>query len=356
MLARLMIATTSSLTLLYTKSTQYAFFSAILSIMVTSPATWLVGSYSEPFYAFFALRGLIYCAKRQWLLASMSFALASLFRSNAILLAGFLIWGLVVKPYITAEQVQCYGFVAHLFICLTLSLYQKKIPIRSSLYACALVAICAAPFATHQYNGYRAFCLSNNAEPVREWCSKRIPLIYPFVQAHYWNSGFLRYWTVSQIPNFLLAAPPLGVLVYSATTHLRIAAPRIWTQMRHGVASKTNSKRASAATVPLHPSEKPIHASPRSSLSPSIPPLSYTPDDDLEMLPHALHALALSLILIFASHTQIALRVAPTLPFMHWSVAQLFVKHPKAARVYMAWNVVWWGVSCVLWGAFLPPA
>lgn len=345
-----MTAITSRLTLIHTKSPQYAFLSAVLSISATSPATWLVGSFSEPFYAFFALRGLIYCANRQWFLASMAFALAGLFRSNAILLAGFVIWGLAVKPYITAQQVQCYVLMRSQR--LTLWLFKNKIPLRSSLYACVLVGICTAPFAIHQYNGYRAFCLPDDDVPVREWCSHRIPLIYSFVQARYWDVGFLKYWTVSQIPNLFLAAPPLIVVVYSAFAHLRITTPRIWAEMGRSAASEAISKQASAATAFPPPSENPVSQRP----SRSVPTPSYTPEDDLEILPHALHALALSFVLIFASHTQIALRVLPTLPYMHWSVAQLFVRHPKAARVYVAWNVVWWTVSCVLWGAFLPPA
>jgi phosphatidylinositol glycan class V len=76
----------------------------------------------------------------------------------------------------------------------------------------------------------------------------------------------------------------------------------------------------------------------------------------IEMLPHAVHALVIALILIFASHTQIALRVVPTVPFMHWSVAGLFIRKPGPAKAWMCWCIIWWAVSCVLWGAFLPPA
>ncbi|KAG2441008.1 hypothetical protein HXX76_003861 [Chlamydomonas incerta] len=43
----------------------------------------------------------------------------------------------------------------------------------------------------------------------RPWCSSRLPYVYGFVQSLYWNVGFLRYWTLQQAPNFLLAMPVL---------------------------------------------------------------------------------------------------------------------------------------------------
>eukprot|EP00198_Chlamydomonas_reinhardtii_P011508 XP_001700845.1 predicted protein [Chlamydomonas reinhardtii] len=54
----------------------------------------------------------------------------------------------------------------------------------------------------------------------RPWCSSRVPYVYGFVQLLYWNVGFLRYWTLQQAPNFLLAMPVLllsaaGLFEYS---------------------------------------------------------------------------------------------------------------------------------------------
>lgn len=204
-----------------------------------------------------------------------------------------------------------------------------------------LVAISVSPFLLHQYHAYRAFCRNptthvSTAKP--EWCDRTIPFIYSYVQAKYWDVGFLRYWTVAQIPNFLLAAPLLILLAYASTSHI-ISDGRIIFDAQVSVRQISSS------------SPKPI-----TKASSNPPPSNPSPLRTLQTLPYALHTLALTLILLFASHTQIVLRLASSLPLTHWAVAELFVERPKVARIWITWNVVWWGVSCVLWAVFLPPA
>lgn len=174
------------------------------------------------------------------------------------------------------------------------------------------------PFIFHQWKGFHAFC---NPSPLRPWCSNRLSLIYSFVQSYYWDVGFLRYWTLQQLPNFLLAAPVLALLTWGSLSFLfKVGFPSL-------ISSKPLSSRN--ASHPL--------------LSPSF-------------LPHAIHALILTLTLLFAAHTQIILRFASSMPFTYWSAARLFFEHPKYAKAWVVWSVAWGAVSVVLWVAFLPPA
>ncbi|KAJ7251752.1 GPI mannosyltransferase 2 [Mycena haematopus] len=141
---------------------------------------------------------------------------------------------------------------------------------------------------------------------------RRVPLIYSYVQARYWNSGFLRYWTLQQFPNFVIAAPPLLAISTFSVHHLR-----------HWLRSPADPGRA--------------------FLSASI-------------APHAIHALFMSATLLFASHTQIVLRLAASMPITYWAAAWLLLEHPGWGRAWVTWSLLWGALSILLWGAFLPPA
>lgn len=56
---------------------------------------------------------------------------------------------------------------------------------------------------------YIKFC------PGREWCNNTFPSLFQFAQHHYWNVGFLKYWTPNNIPNFILVLPVLIFNIYS---------------------------------------------------------------------------------------------------------------------------------------------
>ncbi|KJE96876.1 hypothetical protein CAOG_007129 [Capsaspora owczarzaki ATCC 30864] len=75
------------------------------------------------------------------------------------------------------------------------------------LLACFYVTFAVGPFLWWQYRSYHEFCTS--PEATRPWCSQSLPFIYSFVQEHYWNNGFLRYYELKQVPNFVLALPIL---------------------------------------------------------------------------------------------------------------------------------------------------
>ncbi|KDQ15752.1 glycosyltransferase family 76 protein [Botryobasidium botryosum FD-172 SS1] len=287
-----------ALTYHHTNSLELSFLTALLSLLPSSPATAHAGAYAEPFFTFLSYRGMLLCTRKKWLLASAFFAVAGAFRANGILLAGFIIWGLVVEPFIRNRQ-------------LALSSIAK---------AATLTAIVTTPFALYQYYAYTRFCKPPHSTP-REWCSRTAPLIYSFVQERYWNVGFLRYWTISQLPNFLLAAPVLLLLLYTTAVHLKSS----YRMLINGRQAEGLADQGGIFGLP-------------------------------GLLPHAIHAFIFTCILLFASHTQIILRLASSLPYTYWSAANLFLSHPTWAKAWVAWSLVWGAVSLVLWAAFLPPA
>ncbi|CAI7664842.1 unnamed protein product [Penicillium manginii] len=130
------------------------------------------------------------------LAAAVLFALATLVRSNGIL-SGFL-----------------FAYDATTLAWSTLT----KGPSSRTLRRLAVIvlggSIVALGMGVPQILAYREFCLLGaNSRP---WCSWTVPSIYTWVQGQYWNVGFLRYWTVSNIPLFLLAAPMLVIFCKSS--------------------------------------------------------------------------------------------------------------------------------------------
>jgi GPI mannosyltransferase 2 len=194
--------------------------------------------------------------------------------------------------------------------------------LKSFLLFVTMALISIAPFFLHQYHAYLSFCHNSSSPP--EWCHRTLPFIYSYVQAQYWGVGFLHYWEISQLPNFILGAPPFILLICMSSTHIFEAGLEI-----------------------LHRKEK---------LQKSPSRLKILSSHTLDILPYAIHALVLSLILLFASHTQIVLRLASSLPFTHWAAAALLIEKPSMGRIWVAWSVIWGTMSCILWGVFLPPA
>lgn len=143
---------------------------------------------------------------------------STLTRSNGILNSGFLIYVLIclMKNKLTLQnQLQTKT------ICIIK--YANIITISSILSV--------IPFCLYQLYCYKMFCFDfpisipknvleygRNHKLVfpgefslhnQSWCNTQIPLAYSYVQEHYWNVGFLKYFEIKQIPNFLLAAPIL---------------------------------------------------------------------------------------------------------------------------------------------------
>ncbi|KAG5680273.1 hypothetical protein PVAND_009792 [Polypedilum vanderplanki] len=57
---------------------------------------------------------------------------------------------------------------------------------------------------------------STSNESVSPWCLSNFPVAYSYIQEHYWNVGYMNYYEFKQIPNFLLAAPIVLIILVNA--------------------------------------------------------------------------------------------------------------------------------------------
>ncbi|PNY04959.1 GPI mannosyltransferase 2-like protein [Trifolium pratense] len=172
-----------------------------------NPASIFYSSiYSESLYAVLSLGGLYYFVSGKNNLSVLLLALSGCARSNGVLNAGYICFQTMHRGY-------------HALF------HNKNVTIA---VVGALRSICIfAPFVAFQAYGYYNMCVGRFPDERRPWCNARIPLLYNYIQSHYWNVGFLRYFQLKQLPNFLLASPILSLAFYSVV-HYAKSRPQIF--------------------------------------------------------------------------------------------------------------------------------
>ena len=181
------------LTLFMTNNQGFSIITIVL-FCVNPASVFMSAVYTETLYAFCTFSGLCLLTQHYCWSASLLFSLASATRSNGIVLIGFIAFYCLHRIY--------------------LSLYVSKLNLLSvvtkSLLLCALQCVVVVlPFVLFQVYSYWKYCHipASSGLHVDEWCHWTLPLSYSYIQEHYWNVGFLRYFELKQIPNFLLALP-----------------------------------------------------------------------------------------------------------------------------------------------------
>ncbi|KNG88158.1 GPI mannosyltransferase 2 [Aspergillus nomiae NRRL 13137] len=287
------------------------FLSATLHIICPAGA-FLSAPYAESLFSFLNMSGFyIYSSSFlddnvgrtvisnvKLLIASVLFAAATTVRSNGILSGCLLAYDAVLL--------------------LRRTLFHGPMK-RACLRLCVTVVggcIVAAGMIFSQALAYADFCL--DVQTSRPWCGKLIPSIYPWVQRQYWDVGFLRYWTIRNLPFFLLAIPMLHTLCRSSMWAMSL--------------SKADSSLFSTWSASL------------------LARLA---------LPQGL----LAVLGITSYHTQIINRICSGYPLWYWYLACQIVREryePRAKR-RPGWTfaiqamVIYAILQAALYGSFLPP-
>ncbi|TWU75038.1 ER membrane glycoprotein subunit of the GPI transamidase complex-like protein [Metarhizium rileyi] len=186
-----------------------------------------------------------------------------------------------------------------------------------SMVAPVLGGLCvAAGSVIPQTLAWMRYCGSDAVG--RPWCEKMIPSIYTFVQDHYWNVGFLRYWTLNQLPLFLLASPMLVIMIKSGVELVK--EPRMMTS-----ASR-----------------------------------KWTIEPELNTFVRALAAsqAVTALLAMTTYHVQIITRISSGYPVWYWWVGNCLMdkKRQGYATGIVMFMVMYGGIQGGLFASFLPPA
>ena len=170
--------------------------------------------YSESMFCIFTFLGLVLLHRRETfsaidcLMSSICFALAGATRSNGLLLVGFILHRILSEVIFKLQKKQL------MFPSL----------LKMSLLAILCSLLCLAPYVFFQLYVYWKLCdfgdsLTALLKP--DWCLQSLPFSYGHIQAKYWEVGFLRYYQWRKVPNFLLAAPILCLVLHGTGLFLK---------------------------------------------------------------------------------------------------------------------------------------
>ncbi|KAG0328306.1 hypothetical protein BGZ99_005659 [Dissophora globulifera] len=290
------------------KRERFAFMTAMLYVLTPS-GIFMSAIYTESAFAALSFTGMLLAARQQYLLAAITWSVSCTARANGILYAGFFLYDLVVKMDLSA------------------SLWTK---FKALVKAACLCLITWTGFVAVQAYGYSLYCVGDTLLDARPWCGTTVPLIYTFVQDFYWNVGFLRYYEIKQIPNFLMAAPMITLSTAGIYYYATYDLTRLFSLGRLSVTGDENATR--------------------SFLSGRAFPFI------------ALWAVLL-LSAVTTMHVQIITRAFSCLPPVYWYAAHQFERQGKAVARGAGWTrtvstffVMYGLVGIILFANFFPPA
>ncbi|CUM67804.1 uncharacterized protein PRCAT00005510001 [Priceomyces carsonii] len=199
-----------------------------------------------------------------------------------------------------------YGFRANALLLGIFYLYDtfefmvRNHNLKDSLWLLASGSQLFFSFVWINWLNYEKFCPERG-----EWCNNMVPSLFSFAQTHYWNVGFLRYWSSNNIPNFLFALPTIIISLLSFRYFFQINPTRI-------------------------------------------------------LLPYVMVNFSLIILGLLFWHVQILTRVSSFLPLCNWFIASLLISNNQKERSTGMWiikySVVWNLVQTALFAEFLPPA
>ncbi|KAG0648638.1 Glycosylphosphatidylinositol-anchor biosynthesis 18 [Hyphodiscus hymeniophilus] len=291
--------------------------SAALLHTVFPAGLFLSAPYAESSCALLSFSGVLLFAKSftpkgqstSWhdlllILSGLIFGIATTFRSNGIL-NGLLLLEEAFRVLLSLKD----GF--------------RLTTLRRLLATGLGGLIVGAGFVMPQYIAWSEYCADANADTttLRPWCQKTIPSVYSFVQEHYWNVGLFRYWTIPNVPLFLLAAPMIALMTVSG----------IW-----ALTYRINDKY------------------PPSELQKKINNVGIERFPILRNL--AVSQLMLTCLTFTSAHVQIITRISSAYPVCLWYLAAQLRKESSLARNVVRYMVIYAVVQGGLFASFLPPA
>lgn len=308
----------------------HRFARIVTTLFCFNPASiFFSAPYTESLFSWLSFTVMLHSSRNHIWSAIIPLCLGLWCRSNGILNIGFILyyvirdfWSKTNRPFISLfkgfirvmvlAHVACGAFILVQFF--YFSLYCKG----SKFEMSDLV---------RNYGQHNGYVLPGYNKAV--WCTFAIPFSYSYLQEYYWNVGFLQYYELKQIPNFLLATPILAMIVTHSINFL-LDNPKIVLHL--GIMTPKLNSELSNQFV------------------------------------YTVHALALSIFCILFVHIQVSTRMlASSSPYIYWICAQHFQRenHRNSSKAFLqpkthitrfikTWFLGYFIIGTVLFSNFLP--
>lgn len=270
------------------KDTKIAYGAAML-YCINPASIFMSALYTESLFAMLTFLGLRFFVYGHTFVSTIVFMTASSVRSNGIIAAGFIVYNFLDKQTNIREII--------FFKSKPKINFSKVIPGFAIMVINVLIIF--IPYLVIQLYGNMTY----GYEPFFNF--------YGNIQVKYWNQGFLKYFQLKQIPNFILAAPVFVASFSGAVTYWLV-----------------NFK------------------------SKNRPTSGYF---SKECIPFVGYVFAITLIAFFCMHVQVATRfIASSSPAIYWWLAYISQKSPKLKVIITSYFMLYFVLGSIMFTNFYP--
>ncbi|KAK9170534.1 hypothetical protein Syun_002674 [Stephania yunnanensis] len=347
-----------------------------------NPASIFYSSvYSESLYSLFSFGGLYYLLSGSSTAAVLLLAVSGSARSNGVLNAGYFCFQAMHRAYdaiLRKKHANVHGGYHNVG---KMSGRNRMLAVQVLITGVVRAMCIFVPFIAFQLYGYYNLCLGRSPDEIRPWCKARIPFLYDFIQSHYWGVGFLRYFELKQLPNFLLASPILSLALCSIVHYAKLRPELVFSL---GFRAPDEEKDAASVLYLLEPVRSANNAQSLEFFSSKVQledstirqrkhrskvdsdSLRHSRDEQVTpakqgyssilLLPFILHLGFMAATAFFVMHVQVATRFLSSSPPLYWFSSYLMHSRSgsKWGRLVWAYCAAYIFIGSLLFSNFYP--
>lgn len=195
---------------------------AVILFCFNPSSIFFTAPYTESLYSWLSFAVMAQCIDDiNSVFITIPLSLSILCRSNGMLNVGFLLYFSMrrILSQSSFHNIICIG--SKLFSILIIIIFHYGITQVYNYYLFCFEQKFSFPPHVKAYAVAHDLVLAGNkTNDSSPWCSNYLPLSYSYVQSHYWNVGFMKYYELKQLPNFLLALPAIYLIVSNSYKYI----------------------------------------------------------------------------------------------------------------------------------------